>query len=75
MAFENSQNLFSCGHPVGPFWSVKYLNFEQNLPIWTVRHTFLESKQPEVTKNPYCFVPRGEQKKVLAHGLFVIIKL
>ena len=24
--FENTPNLFSCGHPFGSFWSVKYLN-------------------------------------------------
>ena len=27
----------------GPFWSVKYFNFEQKLPIRTAHHTFLES--------------------------------
>ena len=27
--FENSQNLFSCDPHFGPFWSVKYLNFEK----------------------------------------------
>ena len=46
------ENLFSCGLPLGPFWSVKYLNFGQKLPIWTTHHTFLESRHPEVTKNP-----------------------
>ena len=25
--FENTQNLFLCGPPFGPFWSVKYQNF------------------------------------------------
>ena len=25
--FENTQNSGSCGPPLGPFWSVKYLNF------------------------------------------------
>ena len=25
--FENTQILFSCGPPFGPFWPVKYLNF------------------------------------------------
>ena len=33
--FENSQNLFSCGPPFDPFWSVKSRNFWQTLPIWT----------------------------------------
>ena len=46
------------------FWSVKYLNFGQQLPIWTPHHTFLESWHPEVTKNPYYILsPEGRQKK------------
>ena len=62
--FQNGRNSFSCGHPFGLFWSVKYLNFGQKLPIRTTHHTFLESRHPEVTKNPYLwFVPRGEPKK------------
>ena len=36
--------------PFGLFWSVKYLNFEQKLPIQTAHHIFLESRQPEATK-------------------------
>ena len=68
--FENSQNSFSCGPPFRPFWSVRYLNFERKLPIWTTHHTFLESRHPGVTKNPYyVFSPKGSQKKVSAHGL------
>ena len=52
----------------GPFWSVKYLNFGQKLPIWTVHHTFLESRHPEVTKNPYYILsPKGSSRKVSAH--------
>ena len=48
----------------GPFWSVKYLNFGKKLPIRTAHHTFLESKHPEVTKNPYYVLsPEGSQKK------------
>ena len=43
-SFENSQN--SCGHPLDPFWSVKYLNFGQKLPIRTAHHTFLERRHP-----------------------------
>ena len=31
--FENSQSSFLCVPPFGPFWSVKYLNFGQKLPI------------------------------------------
>ena len=50
-AFENSRNLFSCDPPFGPFWSIKYLNFGQKLPIRTAHHTFLEGKHPEATKN------------------------
>ena len=54
----------------GPFWSVKYLNFPQKLPIWTAHHTFLESKHSGVTKNLYYVLsPEGSQKKVSAHGL------
>ena len=67
--FENTQNSFSCGPPFGPFWSVKYLNFGQKLPIRTNHQTFLESRHPEITKNPYCFVPGESQNKVSAHGL------
>ena len=56
--------------------SVKYLNFDQNLPIWTAHHAFLESKHPEVTKNPYYVLfPEGGQKEVSGHGLHVIIKI
>ena len=73
--FENTQNSFSCGLHFGPFWSVKYLNFEKKLPIWTAHHTFLESKHPEVTTNPYHILfLEGSQKKVSTHGLFVIIQ-
>ena len=55
--------------PFGSFWSVIYLNFGQKLPIRTT-HNFLESRYPEVTKNPYfVFSPEGSQKKVSAHGL------
>ena len=46
--FETSQNSFSCGPPFGPFWSAKYLNFGQKLPIRTTHYTFLESRR---TKN------------------------
>ena len=56
--------------PFGPFWSVKYLNFEQKLPIWTPHHIFLKSRQPEVTKNPYYVLsPKGSQKKVISSAL------
>ena len=68
--FGNSQNSFTFGPPFGPFWSVKYLNFGQKLPIRTTHHTFLESRHPEVTKNPYYVLsPKWSQKKVSAHGL------
>ena len=60
--FENNQNLFSGGLPFGPFWSVKCLNFERKLPIWTTHHTFLESTHPEVTKNPYYVCPLAGAK-------------
>ena len=69
--FENSQNSYSGGPPFGPSWSVKYLNFEQKLPIRTTHYTFLESRHPEVTKNSYyVFSPEGSQEKVSAYGLF-----
>ena len=72
MVFQNSKNLFSCGPPFDPFLSVKYLNFGKTLPIGTAHHTFLESRHPEVTKNPYYVLfPKGRQKKVSAHGLQV----
>ena len=65
-----SQNPFTFGPPFGPFWSVKYLNFGQKSPIQSTHHTFLESRHPENTKNPY-YVLSSEwsQKKVSAHGL------
>ena len=44
---------FNVVPPFGPFWSVKHLNFGQRLPIRTTYHTLLESRHPEVTKNPY----------------------
>ena len=50
---ENSQNSFSCGPAFGPFYSIKYLNFGQKLPIWTAHHVFLERRHSEVTKNLY----------------------
>ena len=48
-----------------PFWFVKRLNFEQNLPIWPAHDTFLESRHPVVvTKNPYSILsPKGGGKK------------
>ena len=49
--------------PFGPFWSVKYLNFGQKLLIWTAHYTFLESRHPEATKNPYVLFPEGSQKR------------
>ena len=55
--FGNSQNSFTFGPPFGPFWSVKYLNFGQKLPIQTTHHTFLESRHPEVTKIYIMFCP------------------
>ena len=56
--------------PFGPFWSVKYLNFGQKLPIWTVNYTFLKGRHPEVSKTPYYVMsPEGSQEKVSAYGL------
>ena len=67
--FENGQNPFCCGPSFVPFWSVKYINFGQKLPIRTAHQFFLESRHPEITKNPYCFVPRVQPKKGSGHGL------
>ena len=51
------------GPPFGPFWSVKYHNFWQKLPIRTINDIFLESRHPEVTKNSYYVLSReGSQK-------------
>ena len=56
----------------GPFWSVKYLHIGQKLSIRTTHHTFLENRHHEVTKTPYYVLfPKGNQKKVSAHGLTV----
>ena len=61
--------------PFGSFRSVKSLNFEPKLPIWTAHHNFLESKHPEVTKNPhYVLLPLGSQKRYQLIGLYVIIE-
>ena len=58
---------------VHTFWLLKYLNFGQKLPIWAAHYTFLESRHPEVTKNPYYILPHKEnQKRALAHGLMCI---
>ena len=50
--------------PLGPSWSAKYLNIRQKLPIQSIHHTFLESRHPEVSKNP-CHVlsPKWSQTK------------
>ena len=59
-----------------PYWSIlvcKIPQFWARLPIQTMHHTFLESRHPEVTKNPYYVLSREwSQKKVSAHGLKVI---
>ena len=72
--FENSQNSFSCGPLFDPFWSVKFRNFQQKLPILATHHTFIESKHPAVAKNP-CYVLSQEesQKLVSIHGLYLCI--
>ena len=68
--FQNGQNSFSCGPPLfGLFWSVKYVNSGQKLPIKTNHHTFLESGHPDVTKNQYYVLSsKGSQKQVSAPG-------
>ena len=68
--FENSQNSLLFGLPFSPFWSVKYPNFGQKLPIRIAHHTFLESRHPDLTKNLYCALSReGSQETISAHGL------
>ena len=49
--------------PFGLFcWSVA---FGQKLPIQTDHHTFLESRHPEVTKNPfYVLSPMGAKNGI-----------
>ena len=43
------------------------------LPIRTTHHTFLESRHPEVTKNPYHVLsPEWSQKKATAHVLITL---
>ena len=47
-----------------PFWSVKYLNFPQELLIRMTHLFLIESKHPEATKN-LCYVLfcEGSQKR------------
>ena len=76
LVFQKSQNSFSCYLSFGLFWHVKYLNLDQNLPISTAHHTFLESKHPKAIKNLYhVLFKEGSQKRVSPHGLYVMIKL
>ena len=64
--FQNDYS-FLCGPFFGPFWSVKYLNIGQKLPIWTAHHTFLQNRHTEVTESPYYnLFPERSQKKVSA---------
>ena len=64
-----------CSLQFGPFWSVKYFNFGQKLPIRTAHHTFLERRHPEVNKNPYYVLsPEGSQKKLSAYGLILVVR-
>ena len=72
--FENGQDSFFYGLPFGLFWSLKCLNFEHKLPIWIPYHIFLESRHPEVTKNPYVLPPKGCQKKVSPNGLIPVCR-
>ena len=51
--------------PLGPFWSVKYLNLDQKLLIRTAHHIFQESRHPEITKIHIMFCPlRGAKKGI-----------
>ena len=58
--------------PLGLFWSAKYLNFEQKLPIRTAHHIFLERRQHEFTKIHVMVCPHGEPKKVSDYGLLPV---
>ena len=45
------------------------------IEIRTAHHIFLESRHPEVTKNPYYVLsPKGSQKKVSAYGLIPVYR-
>ena len=58
--------------PFGLFWFVKHLNFGKSYQIDSPSY-FLESRHPEVTKNPYYVLsPKGRQKKVKAQGLIPV---
>ena len=58
-------------YPFAILWSVKYLHFGQKLPVRIAHCTFLESKDLEVTKNPYYVLSsEGSQEKVSAHRLY-----
>ena len=60
--FESTQNSFSFSPLLGTFWSVKYLNFDQKLPIRTTYHTFLESRDPEAATKTYYVLPHEKSK-------------
>ena len=59
-------------------WSIlvcKILQFLANATNLDNHHAFIESKHPDVTKNPrYALSPEKTQKMVTAHGLYVIIQ-
>ena len=75
VVFENNQNSFSCGPTFCPFWSVKYLNFGQKLPIRTAHYRFLESRHPEVFKNLYYVLSNeGSQRKGISSWTINITK-
>ena len=60
----------SCGPCLWSIRVCKLPQFWEKIPILTTHHTFLESRHPEVTKNPYYVLfPKGAKKKVSAHGL------
>ena len=49
-------------------WSIlvcKIPQFGKKLPIRTTHHTFLESRHPEVTKNPYCVLPPEGSQNIM----------
>ena len=71
--FENSQNLYSCGPPFYPFWSVKFRNFQQKLPISTTIILLQKVNTMSLLKT-HVLSPEESQKMVSTHELYVIIQ-
>ena len=62
--------------PPPPFPHFFHLNFGQTQPIRATHHTLLESRHPEVTKNPYyALFPEGSQKSISLWPIIEIMKM